>query len=172
MRNLKLFLLTSAFILATGLAANAQEWTKFAPEGGRFEVMLPGPPEASTETKDSANGPYTTKMYIVRTDDMIFMVAYVDYDPKFNFDVKAEIQANKTNFLKPFAEGKLLSEKEITFNGSPGLEFAADLNAARTVVSRIFVIGKRPYQMIAVNPKGADQTVVWKFHDSFKTTKG
>lgn len=166
-----MFLFTSALILACGITSNAQEWTKFAPEGGRFEVMLPGPPESSTETKESANGPYTTKMYIVRTTDMIFMVAYVDYDPKFNFDVNAEIQANKTNFLKPFKESKLLSEKEITFSGNPGLEFAADLNATRTVVSRIFVIGRRPYQMIGVTQKGADQTLVWKFLDSFKITK-
>lgn len=159
-----------ALIFGSASTASAQEWTKFAPDAGRFEVMLPGTPQASTETKDSENGPFTTTLFILRTSEVTFLIGYVDYDPKFNFNVRSEINANRDNFMKGFKEGKLLAEKEITFEANPGLEFIADLTSTSFVTSRIFVVGRRPYQLVAITAKGADQAGVVKFLDSFKLT--
>lgn len=168
MRKLLLSLITSALISASGLAVNAQEWIKFAPEGGRFEVNMPAEPRASATTTQSAHGPYTTTTFVLRTADTTYLIGYVDYDPAFNFNVKNEIAANRDNFLKGLDQSKLLAEKEITFEGNPGLEFTADLPNGRYATSRIFVVGRRPYQLVAVIAKGADQTTALRFLDSFR----
>ena len=171
MRNLIFTLLTAFLILGSAAAVNAQEWTKLAPNGIGFEVMMPGTPKLSTETKDSAEGPLTTNLYILSTEEALFLVGYVDYSPSFNFNVRSEINANRDNFLKGFQGSKLLAEKEISLTGSPGIEFTADLPNGRFVTSRIFIVGRRPYQLIAVTTKGADQTATLKFLDSFRAKK-
>lgn len=171
MRYLLLICTAAVLIFGSAIVVSAQAWVKFAPEGGRFEVMLPpGTPERSADTKESANGPYTTVLYILRSGDRVYLMGYVDYDPSFNFNVKAELVANKNNFLKAFKESKLLTEKETTLAGNPGLEFTADLSSTRGVISRVFIVGRRPYQLIVMSTKGSDQAPAMKFLDSFKLT--
>ena len=167
----------TSIVIAVGLmlvavvGASAQDWVKIAPAGQGFEVMMPGTVEPSIETKAGPEGPVTTTLYILRAPTGVFLVGYADYDPKFNFDIRAEINANRDNFMKSFKDGKILGEKERSVGGGPGIEFTADLNATTFMTSRVFVIGRRPYQLAFISAKGSDQADAAKFFDSFKVVK-
>lgn len=171
MRNLIFFLVTTAFILGSHAAVSAQEWIKLAPEAGNFEIMMPGTAKASEQAGTGTLGPYKTYLYIVRTGDTVYLAGYADYLPTAKIDTKAEIRANRDNFMKAWKEGKILSEKEITLGSYPGLEFKAQVDGGRMATSRIIMVGNRPYQLIALTFPDSDQAGVLKFLDSFKVTK-
>jgi hypothetical protein len=164
-------IIAAVLIFGSAIGVSAQDWVKFAPADGGFEMMMPGTPTASVETKDGPEGPVTTSLYILRTAGATYFIGYADYDPKFNFDVRAEINANRDNFMKPFKEGKVLGEKEKAVGGSPGIEFTAELNPTTSMTSRVFVIGRRPYQIAVITPKGSEQADTLRFLDSFKITR-
>ena len=171
MKYSRSIVIAAILIFGSAIGASAQDWVKLAPEGGGFELVMPGTPTASVETKDGPEGPVTTSLYILRTARATYFVGYADYDPKFNFDVRAEINANRDNFMKSFKEGKILAEKEKAIEGSAGIEFTAELNPTTSMTSRVFVIGRRPYQIAVITPKGSEQADSVKFLDSFKVTR-
>lgn len=164
-----IFALLVVLALAGFAYGRQTEWLAFSPEGGRFTIMMPGTPQPQVETKDSQFGPYTTHLFFISGDGELFMAAWVDYAPTFNFNVEAEIKANRDNFLKN-AKAKLVSEKRITLDGHPGLEFTAQAENGALITSRIYIVGKRPYQLIAATDPKADQAKVTKFLSSFKLT--
>ena len=131
MKYSRSIIIAAVLMFVSGIGVSAQDWVKFAPAGGGFEMMMPGVPTPSVETKDGPEGPVTTSLYILRTTGATYFIGYADYDPKFNFDVRAEINANRDNFMKPFKEGKVLGEKEKAVGGSPGIEFTAPSSIPR-----------------------------------------
>ena len=171
MKYSRSIIVAAVLIFGSIIDVSAQDWVKFAPAGGGFEMVMPGTPTASVETKEGPKGPVTTSLYILRNEAGTFFIGYADYDPKFKFDVRAEINANRDNFMAPFKEGKVLSEKEKSVASSPGIEFTAELNPTTVMTSRIFVVGRRPYQIAVITPKGADQADTLRFLDSFKVTQ-
>lgn len=164
-----------AFVLTLLLTAPAfglqdtSEWTKFTSDAGRFSVLMPGKPEENKETKPSPNGPYTVNLYIAKSTAGIYMAGWVDYDPKFNFGVQAELEANRDNFIKGVS-GKLLDTKPIKFGANPGIEFTAETDLV-FVRSRVYIIGKRPYQLLAIVRKDdRSSPSIDKFLSSFALT--
>ena len=123
-------------------------WVKVAPPGGRFSVMMPTKAEESTETKDSPLGPYTAHLFISKTESIVYIVGWVDYAPGVKLDVQGEINANRDNFLKG-VEASSISEKKITLDGHPGIEFVAESEGHR-FKSRIYLAGNRPYMLATV----------------------
>lgn len=147
------------FLLTTALAVDAQEhstdlsdagWTRFTSAAGRFSVLLPGEPTENVESKDSPHGPYTTHSFVLKAEERIYLVAWVDYDPSFNFDVKAELNANRDNFVKGFEARLTGTTRQITIDGNPGIEFTA-ARADAVVKSRVYVVGRRPLMLIAIS---------------------
>ena len=150
----------SLFLLVV-LNASAQapaEWVKFSPAGSPFTVMLPSEPKESKQTSESPNGPYTTYLFTSASPEReIYLIGWVDYDPKFNFGVQAELEANRDNFVKN-VKAKLLSTTPIKLGTHPGIEFKAELEGKADIVSRVYIVGRRPYQLIAVTPAGSDSS--------------
>jgi hypothetical protein len=146
------------------------EWVKFTPEDGRVSILLPGEPTEQKGTgQDSKGGPYTTRLFTVRAGDEIYILGWVDYDPAFNFGVKAELEANRDNFIEA-TKAKLVTTAPITLGDYPGLEFTAETQG-KFIKSRVFIIGRRPYQLIAVTPMGQDHSQnINKFLSSFRVT--
>ena len=171
MKYSRSIIIAAVLVLGSAIGVSAQDWVKLAPEGGGFEIMMPGTPTASVETKDGPEGPVTTSLYILRSAGATFFIGYADYDPKFKFDIRAEINANRDNFMKPFKDGKILTEKEKPIAGNAGIEFTAELNPTASMTSRVFVIGRRPYQIAVITPKGSEQADTVRFLDSFKITR-
>ena len=172
--NLTKILLATAMLLSVSSISMAFDWVTFRSEPGRFSVLLPGPgdPKLDTSTtSQSPAGPYTTYMYTQPSDKGMFLVGWVDYAPTFNFNIQKELDANRDNFIKGLKGSRLVSERPVTYGTSPGREFIAETDAV-VVKSRVYIIGRRPYMLIAATRKGADDSVnVERFLASFKINR-
>jgi hypothetical protein len=165
-----------SLVLLAALAARAQtppapaaDWVKFSPAGAHFTILLPVEPKEDKQTVQSPHGPYTTYLYSsISAEREFYMVGWADYDPKFNFDVQAELNANRDNFVNGL-KAKLLSTTPIKLGTYPGIEFEAELTGKVDIVSRVYIVGRRPYQLITVTPAGRDATANReRFFSSFK----
>ena len=147
--------------------ADESGWVKFTSETGHFSVMMPETPTDKAETVQSAHGPYTTHLFIVKDDQSVYLIGWVDYDPAFNFNRQAELEANRDNFVKGI-NATLLNTRTAMIDGYSALEFAAE-TADRVFKSRVYMVGRRPYQIVIGSPKGFDDTAsVNRFFNSFK----
>src|SRR5215510_5287107 len=114
-------------------------WVKFTSENGRFSVLMPEIPPEKTETVNSAHGPYTTHLFIVKDETSVYLIGWVDYVPSFNFNRQAELEANRDNFVKGIS-ATLVSTKATIIDGYSAIEFTAD-TSDRSFKSRVFMVG-------------------------------
>jgi hypothetical protein len=136
---------------------------------GRFSVLLPETPEEKTETTPSDHGPYTTHLFVVRDTKNVYLIGWVDYDPSFNFNRQAELEANRDNFVKGI-NATLLASRALILEGYSALEFSAE-TADRTFRSRVYMVGRRPYQIVIGSPKDdPDAVATSRFFNSFKVS--
>ena len=161
-----------SLVLLAALNAWAQTpagWVKFSPAGSPFNVLMPAQPKEEKKTSESPHGPYTTTLFSsVSPGREIYLVGWVDYDPKFNFGVQAELEANRDNFLKA-VKATLLSTTPVKLGTHPGIEFKAEVEGRADIVSRVYIVGRRPYQLIALTPAGGGRSAaVERFFTSFQ----
>ena len=149
---------------------DAGGWAHFNSVSGRFSVLVPEIPKEQVETKQTEHGPYTTHLYVVRDERNVYLIGWVDYDPSFNFNRQIELEANRDNFVKG-VKATLTSTQSTNIDGYPVLEFTAD-TANRTFKSRVYLVGRRPYQIVIGFPKGeAEIAPIGRFFESFKVSK-
>ena len=130
---------------------------------------MPSIPEDKAETTQSDHGPYTTHLFVVRDDTNVFLIGWVDYDPSFNFNRQAELEANRDNFVKGI-NATLISTRSLVIDGYSAIEFTAE-TADRTFKSRVFMVGRRPYQIVIGSPKDEpDSGATARFFNSFKVS--
>lgn len=142
-------------------------WQPFTSEPGRFTVLLPGTPTDKTETVDSEPGPYTTHLYRLRDQGKVYLIAWVDYDPQFKFHGQSELEANRDWFVRDM-NATLMNTRSLRLDEYQALEFRAD-TVEKTYFSRVYIVGRRPYQITIGYPKGEDDRItVDKFFNSFK----
>ena len=146
-------------------------WVRFTSELGRFSVLIPEIPTAETpKTVQSDHGPYTTHLYITKVQNNIYLIGWVDYDPNFNFNRQQELEANRDNFVNG-VKATMTDSRPLTIDGYQAIEFIAE-TAERTFKSRVYMVGRRPYQIVVVSAKGAEDSVnVNRFFNSFKITR-
>jgi hypothetical protein len=148
---------------------DAGGWAQFRSDSGRFSVLMPEIPEEKAETTDSEHGPYTTHLFIVKDATSVYLIGWVDYDPSFNFNRQAELEANRDNFVKG-VNARLLTSRPTVIDGYSALEFTAETED-RVFKSRVFMVGRRPYQLVIGSPKGMDDSVsLNRFFNSFKVS--
>lgn len=145
-------------------------WAQFSSPEGNFSVLMPEIPTEKTETTPSSHGPYTTHLFVVRDTTSVYLIGWVDYDPSFNFNRQAELEANRDNFVKGIS-AKLLTTRATVIDGYSALEFTAE-TADRIFKSRVFLVGRRPYQIVIGSPKGLDDSAnTERFFNSFKVAR-
>ena len=144
-------------------------WVRFNSELGRFAVLMPETPQEKSETTQSDHGPYTTHLFIVRDTRNVYLIGWVDYDPSFNFNRQAELEANRDNFVKGIS-ATLVSTHATTIDDYPVIEFTAE-TTDRTFKSRVYMVGRRPYQIVIGYPKDEpDPVSTNRFFNSFKVS--
>lgn len=156
---------------ALGAPAAAQSepgWTTYRSQDGRFSVLFPAAP--SRDDKPVATGPGSPGSYSIFTAKGaggIWMAGFADYAPGFDFGIQAELEANRDNFVK--GTGAVLTEsRPLKLGSAPGLEFTADKAGQWTARGRVFIVGRRPYQLLAIVPPGDSNAAhVRRFLDSF-----
>ena len=152
---------------APAKTADNSGWVKFTSPEGHFSVLMPEIPQDKAETVDSAHGPYTTHLFIVRDTASVYLIGWVDYDPSFNFNRQAELEANRDNFVKGIS-ATLINTRPTIIDGYSAIEFTAE-TADRVFKSRVFMVGRRPYQIVIGSPKGQDDSAeTERFFNSFK----
>jgi len=145
------------------------DWVSFNSEEGHFSVLVPDTPTDKAETTDSSHGPYTTHLFVVKDTTSVYLIGYVDYDPSFNFNRQAELEANRDNFVKGI-NARLVSSRPTMIDGYSAIEFTAETDD-RVFKSRVYMVGRRPYQIVIGSPKGMDDSVnVKRFFNSFKVS--
>jgi hypothetical protein len=150
--------------------ADKSGWANFFSDTGRFSVLMPEIPTEKTETTNSAHGPYTTHLFVVKDTTSVYLIGWVDYDPSFNFNRQAELEANRDNFVKGI-NATLLTSRPTTVDGYSVIEFTAE-TADRIFKSRVYMVGRRPYQIVIGSPKGLNDTAnVERFFNSFKVSR-
>lgn len=172
---MKTIILFFAFATVLFSAASAfGQGYKLTSTAGNFGLIFPSSvePTAKDETQTCTRPacPLTTHLFVQRDDSLITLAGWVDYNPSFDFDPRAEINANRDNFLKPF-KGTVTSEKDIKLGQYSGIEFLASIEGERSVRGRIYIVGKRPYCIVALAPKGTREKDIEKYLDSFKLTR-
>lgn len=162
------FLCATLRVAAQAHSSEARDsWVRFNSDLGRFTVMLPENPSEKTETVPSTAGPYTTHLFSIRSVKTVFLVGWVDYHPNFNFGAQSELNANRDNFVKAL-NATLITSNNTRIDGYQSLEFTAETNET-FYRSRVYIVGRRPYQLIAGTLKGTDDSAnVTRFFDSFK----
>jgi len=144
-------------------------WVRYNSVNGRFSVLMPETPEEKTDTTQSDHGPYTTHLFVVRDTKNVYLIGWVDYDPSFNFNRQAELEANRDNFVKGI-NATLVSTRPLVLDGYSALEFSAE-TADRMFKSRVYMVGRRPYQIVIGYPKDdPDSVATNRFFNSFKVS--
>lgn len=145
----------------------ADPWVNYSSDAGRFSALLPQMPTDSVQTTPSESGPYTTHLFVAKSAKSVFLIGWVDYDPGFSFNPRIELDANRDNFIKGVA-AKLTNSRNMTIDGYQSLEFTAETDSA-IFRSRVFIVGRRPYQLVVRTEKGLEDTEsVSRFFNSFK----
>jgi hypothetical protein len=128
---------------------------------------MPETPTDKVETTPSEHGPYTTHLFVVRDTVSVYLIGWVDYDASFNFNRQAELEANRDNFVSGI-KATLLTSNPTIIDGYNAIEFVAE-TSDRVFKSRVYMVGRRPYQIVIGSPKGQDDSVqASRFFNSFK----
>ena len=143
----------------------AQDWITFNSPDGRISVLLPAEPTAQTDTSTSYPN-YITQMFISKNSNKeFFVIGWVDYESSYSFDAQSELEANRDNFIKGI-NGTLVSTKDTKFNGYQAIEFVAQ-SGNFYWSSKVFLVGKRPYQLLVGSSTGKASVDENKFYNSF-----
>lgn len=146
----------------------AQNWINFNSAEGKFSVSFPSEP---TQQNDSSKTypTYVVKMLISKDSSDLFIIGWVDYESAYVFDSQKELEANRDNFIKAI-NGTLISTKNIEFKSYQGLEFTVQAGAMFWS-SKVFMVGRRPYQLLTGSSSGKPSVNENKFYNSFSIKK-
>jgi hypothetical protein len=132
---------------------------KAAPKPGEFVSAEWGfiakfPSEPKTQRPQAAGGALTT--FSVEAKDRVLMVVAADApvgDDESAAQTQARLQSGQDRAIAGFG-GTLKSSSEVTLAGHPGREFTAAITkpVVGQVRGRVYLVGKRLYQVMAVGP--------------------
>jgi hypothetical protein len=170
-------MLRSSYIVLTSLplllcGCQKSEFKEFSPPNQGFKVQMPGKPKERTENL----GGTKLTMYVIEQRNGAYMVGGVDLpigEGESEEMIQERLNGSRDGALKNVG-GTLISEKKITLSGKyPGREFSAKIpNKNGEIRTKIFVVGRRLYQMVVVGtPSWANSADATKFLNSFELTK-
>lgn len=137
-----------------------------SPPGG-FRVLFPGAVHEQVKTQPSRAGPIDSHVFNAETDEMGFLVSYADHSPEVVKAAKPRAQLTAARDAVVGKDGKLLSERALSLQGKPGLEFKFEKDGL-VATFRVFMVGRRLYQVMALGPPGeSHDRAATIFLDSF-----
>ncbi|MBN2378455.1 hypothetical protein JXM67_01450 [candidate division WOR-3 bacterium] len=164
----------SASLLFTGCGkkekpAEADQWVDVKSNDGGFFVRMPQEPEMQTQMIPTTAGSTPLYMYLVDFGAVAYAVMYSDL-PYLEEDADLDkVLDERRDAAVASSNGKLRSEKKISIDGHPGRELRIDTGDNMAYTGRLYLVGKRLYQVIIVVPQGVDaKEATEKFLDSFR----
>jgi FimV-like protein len=168
-----IFILGIALFLLRDQLSSDAGWREFAPEEGRFSILVPRTPRKTTETTETQIGTIDTHIFVVTHGDFTYIMVYNDFPQRLinSSDSRAMLNGARDGAVESLG-GRLLSENSISINGFPGRELKVKVSEGPyTSVAqvRIYLVRNRLYQIYAIAPEArASSPDVKKFLDSFK----
>ncbi len=149
-------------------------WCSFTSVEGKFHVQLPDDPRIDTQSLTTDKGPID--LHIVFAEEpgarVSYGVCYSDLDGSARAEgdpAAEEVLAQARQAVVQLMNGKVLEERPIALEGHPGLELMVHSAEKGAAVARVFCIGDRFFQVLAV---GEDvslfQPTVRSFLESFR----
>jgi hypothetical protein len=144
-------------------------------EKGGFTVLMPGNPKQSKKTQPTAVGNIDLYMFLVDKGDKAYFLCYSDYpkDMIENSDPNLILENGLKGAVNNI-EGTLIKKENITLDGCPGFEIAADGKKRGKLFelkARFFLKENRLYQVVVLAEKGKETTKMDDFIKSFKFIK-
>lgn len=160
----------------TEAATPPRDWVAFASPEGKFSVSLPAEPRAVKYPVRTADGPKEVVVHQVTGEDVVYMVSHTEAEPE-DAETPAKTLDKVRDLAVSISKGKLLSDKRIALGRWQGREFRAEVPLAGEsrgglLKGRIYLVGKRVYQLMAVEPKSrvaAHSKQIDAFFSSFKS---
>ncbi|HYB60573.1 MAG TPA: hypothetical protein VEH50_03750 [Methylomirabilota bacterium] len=165
---------TNAKQSSTGSGQSASRLKRFTSADGRFSVLMPGTPTASTDqvTIGSGDSARTAPLYefilTVGDGNVGYMVSYNDYPP--DVDVGAAQAVLERGRNGAVGSKTLLTDTPVELNGVPGRSFTYRDTDGGTFAQREYFAGRRLYQLITFAAKGYTVTDLDAFMNSFTIT--
>ncbi len=158
-----------AVILFTLAGCGGSEPQPVTSAAGKYKLLMPGSPK--TQTQPAAGMTMHVQSY--EEGDGAFMVAYVDTpipDNESEAQIQSRLDGSRDGALSNIS-GKLVNESQIKLADKyHGREFRGDIPKLKgVVVARVYLVGSRLYQVMAVGkPSWVDRDVIKKCLNSFE----
>ena len=148
-----------------GNIALAQTWLPYQSKEGKFSIQLPTEPRITADTSEQT----ITNMFISQTADEIFLVGFTSYDPGSDADSQSELLDARDGFAGAM-QVEVVETKNLNYKGYPGIQFIATKENTY-VVSRVYLIQKKLYQLVSVTSNGEKSQYLDKFFSSFTVSR-
>ncbi len=160
--------------LLLGAVQENPDWKPFASERAGFTIAFPSPPKESKQRVQAAAGELEVLVFVSEEkNDTSFVVSCSDVPESAS---GKETIDKRLDFARDGAaansRGKLRTEKKIEREGHPGRDLVIDHEDTTVVRLRLFVVGRRLYQVMVIGPGTvATSRDVTFFLDSFRVNK-
>jgi hypothetical protein len=154
--------------VVVALVAGQPSWRTFEPAGAGFSVRLPGGAVEKKQTTDKNKA--QPRVFVCQVGDGAYVVSVTDFG-----EAEGSLERRLSNARDGAVEsvkGKLVHERKIKLAGHPGRELWIESEKAGMIHTRLFAVGSRLYQTLAIGPKKFVETKdTVRFLDSFKVSK-
>jgi hypothetical protein len=144
-------------ILGTGvsLAQGAPPFNLFSSKAGRFTVLMPATPTEQKQEIDTDTGKVESVMFIAAgANSSAFIAAYADYpNAARSAEAATMVVSGARDGILRNTKGKLINDKEISLDKNTGRAFLIEQDGGQFFNVRVYLVGKRLYQLIVVGPK-------------------
>lgn len=155
-------------ILLGAPAAAEENWRTVRSSAGRFEVSLPGPARTSQESLYTSAGTLKQQQFLVNLGQRAFMVTYVDY-PEANVRELGPGKVFENIREGVRADGAAdLRHAKLKLGRHPGCALSYRKEGRFWVKSRLYLVGRRLFQLTVSGQKPLDPDEVGRFFESFK----
>jgi hypothetical protein len=148
-------------------ANSKDEWKVYSYESDGFAVSAPGEPVLTKQSQDSPGGKVEIHNYTIELGNNSGVMISSTQFPNVQGDPKVLVQGAKNGAVDKM-NAKITSEKEITIDGYPGVQFEADSQSFR-IRSRMYVVKDRLLMLLAIAPNDSKiPPTADRVFDSFK----
>jgi hypothetical protein len=143
--------LTSVVCALPAMQQNPKdEWKEYPYAGDGFSVSAPAEPVLTKQNKDTTAGPVEVHNYAIELGNNSGVMISSTQFQNVQGDPKALVQGAKTGAIGAM-NAKITSEKEITIDGYPGIQFDAESENFH-IRSRMYMIKGRLLTLLAIAP--------------------
>ncbi|MBI5818981.1 MAG: hypothetical protein HZA88_08325 [Verrucomicrobia bacterium] len=147
------------------------QWKPYRSEAEGYTIQMPGDPKEQPRLKPDDS--HTVKCN-VSPHEIYYVNSYgISAEGVARIGVAKFFRTIRDSVLAGNTSYSLRSEKEITLDGHPGLEFIVnDPQNNSVILVNVYVVGNRLYQLMAGVPRGSENsTSVLKFFYTFRLIK-